>query len=45
MRAYIVLDDRQKARAALDDARRALEGNAEGLRRLNEMVKSLDMEG
>jgi cytochrome c-type biogenesis protein CcmH len=45
MRAYIVLGDRTQAREALVDARRALEGNVEGLRRLNELVKDLGVEG
>jgi hypothetical protein len=40
-----VLGDKEQARASAADARRALEGNAEGLRRLDEMIKGLGLEG
>lgn len=45
LRAYMVLGDKEQARASAADARRALEGNAEGLRRLDEMIKGLGLEG
>lgn len=45
LRAYMVLGDREQARASAAEARRALEGNADGLRRLDEAVKGLGLEG
>jgi cytochrome c-type biogenesis protein CcmH len=45
LRAYMVLGDKEQARASAADARRALEGNADGLRRLDEAVKGLGLEG
>ena len=45
MRAYMVLGDRDKARAAADDARRALAGEPDKLRQLDELVKGLGLEG
>ena len=45
LRAYMVLGDREQARASAGDARRALEGNTDGLRRLEEAIKGLGLEG
>jgi cytochrome c-type biogenesis protein CcmH len=45
LRAYMVLGDKEQARASAADARRALEGNADGLRRLDEAIKGLGLEG
>ncbi len=45
VRAYTVLGDRDKARAAVSDARRAVGGDAGKLRRLDELVKDLGLEG
>ena len=45
LRAYMVLGDKEQARASAGDARRALEGNADGLRRLDEAIKGLGLEG
>ena len=45
VRAYSVLGDKDKARAAAVDARRALGGDAEKVRRLDELVRSLGLEG
>jgi cytochrome c-type biogenesis protein CcmH len=45
LRAYMVLGDKEQARASAADARRALEGNADGLRRLDEEIKGLGLEG
>jgi cytochrome c-type biogenesis protein CcmH len=45
LRAYMVLGDKEQARASAGDARRALDGNAEGLRRLDELIKGLGLEG
>jgi cytochrome c-type biogenesis protein CcmH len=45
VRAYMVLGERDKARVAAADARRALAGEPEKLRRIDELVKSLDLEG
>lgn len=44
VRAYIVLGDRDKARAAATDARRALENDADKQRRLDDFVKDLGLE-
>jgi cytochrome c-type biogenesis protein CcmH len=45
MRSYIVLGDRDKARSAVGDARRALASDPEKLRKLDELVKGLGLEG
>ena len=45
MRAYMVLGDRDKARGAADDARKAMASEPDKLRRLDEFVKSLGLEG
>ena len=45
LRAYMVLGDKDQARASAADARRALDGNTEGLRRLDELIKGLGLEG
>jgi len=45
VRAYTVLGDRDKARIAASDARRAVGGDADKLRRLDELVKELGLEG
>ncbi len=45
VRAYPVLGEREKARAAVSDARRALQADAEKIRRLDELVKNLGLEG
>ena len=41
----MVLGDRDKARSALADARRAVANDAERLRRLNEGLKDLGLDG
>jgi cytochrome c-type biogenesis protein CcmH len=45
VRAYMVLGDRDKARAAAGDARRALTNEPDKLRRLEDGVKQLGLEG
>lgn len=45
MRAYMVLGERDKARAAAADARQALRGDPDKLRRLDDVVKGLGVEG
>jgi len=45
VRAYTVLGDRDKARAAASDARRALAPEPEKVRRLDDLVKGLGLEG
>ena len=45
VRSYMVLGERDKARAAVADARRALAGDAPKLRRLDDLVKGLKLEG
>ena len=45
VRAYAVLGERDKARAAAADARRALGGDADKVRRLDDLVKGLGLEG
>jgi cytochrome c-type biogenesis protein CcmH len=45
LNAYMVLGEREKARAAALDARRALAGDTEKLRQINLMVKQLGIEG
>jgi cytochrome c-type biogenesis protein CcmH len=44
VRAYTVLGERDKARVAAADARRAVERDADKLRRLDELVKELGLE-
>lgn len=45
VRAYMVLNEPDKSRAARDDARRALGQNEAGLRQLNEGLKALGIDG
>jgi cytochrome c-type biogenesis protein CcmH len=45
LRAYMVLGDKEQARAAADDARRALAGEPDKLKRVDELVKGLGLEG
>ncbi|MGH6725094.1 MAG: tetratricopeptide repeat protein, partial [Pseudolabrys sp.] len=45
LRAYMVLGDRDKAHAAAADARRALASDPDKLRRLDEVIKDLNVEG
>ena len=45
VRSYLVLGEPEKAKAAATDARRALAGDAEKLRRLDSGVKALGFEG
>jgi cytochrome c-type biogenesis protein CcmH len=45
LRAYLVLGERDKAQAAATDARRALAGDSNKLRSLNEAIKNLGLEG
>jgi cytochrome c-type biogenesis protein CcmH len=45
LRAYMVLGERDKALAAADDARRALASEPDKLRRIDELVKGLGLEG
>lgn len=45
VRAYTVMGEPDRARAAAADARRALDGDADNLRRLDELVKGLGLEG
>jgi cytochrome c-type biogenesis protein CcmH len=45
MRAYSVLGDRSKAQAAIADARHALAGNTDSLRRIAELARELGLEG
>jgi cytochrome c-type biogenesis protein CcmH len=45
VRSYMVLGDRDKALAAVDEARRALAGEPEKLRRIDELAKGLGLEG
>ena len=45
VRAYTVLGERGRALSALADARRALGHDDDKLRRLNELVKELKLEG
>jgi cytochrome c-type biogenesis protein CcmH len=44
IRAYVVLNDPEKARAAAIDARKAANGDAAALERINALVKSLGLE-
>jgi cytochrome c-type biogenesis protein CcmH len=45
VRAYLVLGERDKAQAAAGEARRALGQDSDKLRRLDEVVKGLGLEG
>ena len=45
VRAYTVLGDRDKARSAAADARRALADHPEDLRRIDDLVKTLGLNG
>ena len=45
LRSYMVLGEPEKARAAVVDARRALAGDPTNLRRLDDLVKGLGLEG
>jgi cytochrome c-type biogenesis protein CcmH len=45
LRAYMVLGDHDKAQAAAAEARRALAGDPDKLRRLDEVIKDLKVEG
>ena len=45
VRAYVVLGDRDKAKDAAADARRALVGRPEELKRVDELIKTLGLEG
>ena len=45
LRAYMVLGDKDQARAAADEARRALASDPEKLRRIDELIKGLGLEG
>ena len=45
VRSYMVLGEREKARAAVLNARRALAGDPTNLRRLDDLVKGLGLEG
>jgi cytochrome c-type biogenesis protein CcmH len=45
VRSYMMLGDQDKARAAASDARRALAGEPDKLRRIEEFVKGLGLEG
>jgi cytochrome c-type biogenesis protein CcmH len=45
VRAYMVLGDRERALTAAGDARRALAADPEKMRRMNEFIKGLGLEG
>ena len=45
VRSYMILGERDKAQAAAGEARRALASEPEKLRRINELVKGLGLEG
>jgi cytochrome c-type biogenesis protein CcmH len=45
VRAYVVLGDRDKAKSAADDARRALASRPEELKRIDDLAKGLGLEG
>jgi cytochrome c-type biogenesis protein CcmH len=45
VRSYMVLGERDKARAAADDARHALVSDPEKLRQIDELVKGLGLQG
>ena len=44
LRAYMVLGDKEQARAAAGDARRALASDPEKLRRVDDLIKGLEIE-
>ena len=45
LRSYMVLGERENALAAAANARRALASDADKLRRVNELIKGLGLEG
>ncbi len=45
VRSYMVLGDRDKARCAADEARRALASEPDKVRRVDELAKGLGLEG
>jgi cytochrome c-type biogenesis protein CcmH len=45
MRAYVVLGDRDKAKDAAAEAKRALVDRPDELRRVDELIKVLDIKG
>jgi cytochrome c-type biogenesis protein CcmH len=45
LRAYMVLGERDKALAAAADAKRALASNPDKLRRIEDMIKEMGLEG
>jgi cytochrome c-type biogenesis protein CcmH len=45
MRAYMVLGDRDKAKGAAGDARKALAADPDKLRQIDETIKSMGLEG
>jgi len=45
LRAYMVLGERREAMTAAADARKALAGDPDGLRRVENMIKSLGLQG
>ena len=45
LRAYMVLGDKEQARAAAADARRALASDPDKLRAVDELIKGLGLEG
>lgn len=45
VRAYTVLGERDKAKAAVSDARHALAQDPNKLRRIDDLVKALGLEG
>jgi cytochrome c-type biogenesis protein CcmH len=45
VRAYMVLGEAERAKAAAADARRAAAGDPEKLRRLDQLTKSLGLDG
>ncbi|MGH6670472.1 MAG: c-type cytochrome biogenesis protein CcmI [Xanthobacteraceae bacterium] len=45
VRAYVVLGDQEKAKGAVADAKRALAGHPEAVKRIDHLVKSLGIEG
>lgn len=45
LRAYMVLGERDKAKGAADDARKALASDPDKLRQIDDMIKSMGLEG
>ena len=45
LRAYSVLGERYKAQTAAGDAKRALAGDPDKIRRIDELVKELGLQG